>query len=82
MVERTWCGEQYAYRRDRAVELNLAVLHTEIQENLDQERSAHLASLDINAAFDEVPSNLLGSTLGRALGRGGRASAAARGDAA
>ena len=62
-VEQTWGKEQYAHRRDGGVELHLAAPHTEKQEHPNERRFARLSSLDISAAFDEVPRDLLFTSL-------------------
>ena len=48
------------------MELHLADLHTGLQNNIDRGQYTYLASLDVSAAFDKVPRDLLLASLAKA----------------
>ena len=50
---------QHAYRRSRGTETHMAALCNTLQEALTTQKYAYVASLDISAAFDAAPHELL-----------------------
>ena len=58
-VEKTWGGEQFAYRAARGTELHLAEVYTTITGFLADNQFVFLANLDISGAFDAVSHDYL-----------------------